>query len=381
MTLLREIITDHTLRTVSMGAAILGITSGVLGTFAVLRKQSLLGDAISHSALPGIVIAFLLTSSKSSTVLLLGALIAGCLSAYCMMGIVNYSHIKYDGALGIILSVFFGFGLMLLSYAQKFPNARQAGLNKFLFGQAATLLRQDVITMGIFSAVALAVLIIFWKEFKLLSFNANYGMSLGFSMKAVDFLLTSLLVVGIVVGLQTVGVVLMSVMIIAPAVSARQWTDRLEIMAILSALFGALSGISGAVISSRVSKLPTGPTIVLVGFIIVMFSILFAPKRGILYQLWFRYENHGRISMEMTLEKLYILSKDTKDTFHPYAISLFNLTGEKYRQNKGRILKNLKNLEALGWVKHMEDHQWALTSEGLEEARKIHQEMGGDANA
>jgi len=289
---LLSIFQDYTLRTVLLGSGILGITSGILGTFTLLRKQSLLGDAVSHSALPGIAIAFLLTKSSSPVVLLSGALIFGWVSSLCMMFIVKYSKIKYDGALGIVLSVFFGFGLVMLSVVQKLPNSRQAGLNKFLFGQAATLLKEDIITMGILSGIALIITFVFWKEFKLLVFNPEFGYTIGLPMKKIDILLTCLIVVAIVTGLQTVGVVLMSAMLIAPASAGRQWTDRLEIMAALAGFFGAVSGITGTLISSKTPNMPTGPVIVLISFALFAFSLLFAPKRGIISRLISAHKNN-----------------------------------------------------------------------------------------
>lgn len=274
---------NYTWQTVALGAAILGLVSGALGSFAVLRRQSLLGDAISHAALPGVVIAFMLTGSKSPLVLLLGAAVAGLLGTLLMMGITRYTRIKEDSALGIILSVFFGFGLMLLTFLQQNPQARQAGLNSFLFGQAATLLMGDVIVMALFGGGALALMLLFWKQFKLISFDADYAASLGLPVRLLDVLLTGLLVVAIVIGLQAVGVVLMSAMIVAPAAAARQWTDRLGVMVALAALFGAASGVVGATISSLGRGLSTGPVVVLVASAIVLVSLFFAANRGLLW--------------------------------------------------------------------------------------------------
>ncbi|HEX6913511.1 MAG TPA: metal ABC transporter permease, partial [Longimicrobium sp.] len=163
---LPDLFDDYTLRTVALGAAALGATSGALGSYAVLRKQSLLGDAISHAALPGIALAFLLTGSKAPLVLVLGAAVAGWLGTLLVMRIVNTTRIKEDSALGIVLSVFFGFGLVLLTYIQKRPDASQAGLDRFLFGQAATLLQRDVIMISALGGLALAIAALFWKEFK-----------------------------------------------------------------------------------------------------------------------------------------------------------------------------------------------------------------------
>jgi manganese/zinc/iron transport system permease protein len=280
--ILYDLIFDYTLRTVALGSATLGLVSGVLGAFAVLRRQSLLGDAISHAALPGIALAFLLTGSKAPLVLVLGAAIAGWLGTLAVLVAVRNTRIKEDAALGIVLSVFFGFGILLLTFIQKLPTASQAGLDKFLFGQAATLVQRDVVTMAVLGALALAMVVILWKEFKLLSFDTDFAASLGFPTGRLNVLLTTLIVIAIVVGLQTVGVVLMSAMIVAPAAAARQWTERLSVMVVLSGIFGALAGLAGAVTSSVVARLPTGPTIVLIMSGIVLISLLFAPERGIL---------------------------------------------------------------------------------------------------
>ncbi|MPZ71157.1 MAG: iron chelate uptake ABC transporter family permease subunit, partial [Actinobacteria bacterium] len=182
---------DYTLRVVAAGSAILGITSGVLGSFAVLRKQSLLGDAISHAALPGVALAFLITGSKSPIVLVTGAAIAGWLGTLAMRSIVKRSRIKQDAALGLVLSVFFGIGLVLLTYIQRLPDASKAGLNTFLFGQAAAMLGRDVATMGVLGALAILLVVAFWKEFKLLSFDPAFAASMGFPVRAIEVLLTT----------------------------------------------------------------------------------------------------------------------------------------------------------------------------------------------
>lgn len=272
---------DYTLQVVAVGSAVLGIISGALGSFSVLRKQSLLGDGVSHSALAGVALAFLLTGDKSIEVLLLGALVSGLLSVFFIHNIVQNSRIKFDSALALVMSVLFGLGMVLLTYLQKIPNSNQAGLKSFIFGQASTLLIRDVKLMLAIGLILLVLLIIFWKEFKLLAFDSEYAEILGFSPKKLNWLLSFMTVVAIVIGLQTVGVILMSAMLIAPAVAARQWTNKLWVMVLLAAIFGAISGITGTAISSIITKMPTGPSIVLVVSSIVMFSLFFAPQRGL----------------------------------------------------------------------------------------------------
>src|SRR5690606_19350717 len=208
--MLEALFTDYTLRTVALGAAALGVVSGGLGTFAVLRGQSLLGDAISHAALPGIALAFLLTGSKAPLVLVAGAAIAGWLGTLAVTTVARRSRVPFDAGLGMVLAVFFGAGLVLLTYIQGRPDASQAGLDKFLFGQAAALVTADVLTIAGLGAAALLAVAVFWKEFKLLAFDPDFAAAQGFPVRALDVGLTTLLVVAIVVGLQTVGVVLMS---------------------------------------------------------------------------------------------------------------------------------------------------------------------------
>ena len=268
------VFSDYTLRTITLGTAILGAVCGMLGSFAVLRKQSLLGDAISHASLPGIAIAFLITGTKDSNVLLLGALISGLIGTFWIRGIISKTHLKSDTALGLILSLFFGFGMLLLTFIQKQPNANQAGLDKYLFGQAATLVESDVWLMSIVTGICLIVLLLFWKEFKILLFDEDFTKTLGFNTKFIDILITTFIVLAIVLGLQTVGVVLMSAMLLAPAAAARQWTNSLGVMVVLAAIFGAFSGVVGTAISASQNNLSTGPVIVIVAAVFVIFSFM-----------------------------------------------------------------------------------------------------------
>lgn len=291
-------LTDYTFQTVALGSALLGVISGVLGSFAVLRRQSLLGDGISHAALPGVVLAFLLTGSKNTETLLLGALATGFLATMLIAAIVRHSRVKFDGALALVMSVFFGLGMVLLTWAQKFPNANQAGLKRFIFGQASTLLQRDVVLMSVCGAILLTVIVLFWKEFKLFTFDAEFAGTMGFSTGKLNMLLSFLIVIGIIIGLQTVGVVLMSAMLITPAVAARQWSNRLWLMVVLAALFGALSGVAGTAASSLVPQLPTGPVIVVCISTIAGISLLFAPGRGVLYRIRQRRQSRRMLKIE-----------------------------------------------------------------------------------
>ncbi|MGO1742538.1 MAG: metal ABC transporter permease [Staphylococcus equorum] len=363
MKIIELILTDYTLQIVSLGSALLGVISGVLGSFAVIRKESLLGDAVSHSALPGIALAFIITQTKNTEILLLGALISGLLSTFIIMGISKYSKIKFDSALALILSVFFGGGLVLLTYIQKIPNANQAGLEKFIFGQASTLLLRDVKIIAILGVILLFLVLLLWKEFKIVSFDIDFAESIGFDTKKITALLFAMIVTSIIIGLQTVGVILMSAMLIAPGVAARQWTDKLSVMTFLSAIFGAISGIVGTIISSTVSKLPTGPTIVIVVSIIVLISLTLAPNRGLLWSALRQRKNKKSISADQTLANLYHLSYDYPQSqgFQKVLIRP-NLAQEKNGIEK--INEQINNLINKKLVNKIDKNNYQISSKG-----------------
>ena len=356
---------DYTLRSVALGAGALGAVAGALGTFAVLRRQSLLGDAISHAALPGIVLAFVFTGSRELIVLVLGAAAAGWLGALCVQGITRSSRIPEDGALGIVLSVFFGFGLVLLTWAQRLPGSAQAGLDRFLFGQAATMVGRDVVVIAGLGVVALVGLGLVWKEVKLLTFDRAFGGSLGLPMARVEMILTSLLVLAIVTGLQAVGVVLMSTLVVAPAAAARQWTDHLGRTVGLAALLGALSGVTGAVLSARFAGLPTGPVIVVVASVVVAVSILFAPRRG-MFPEWVRsFRNRRRMQLGAILADLQELAEQHPGVAHPHPVSVLRAM----RGGAPGVERALGTLQARGWAESVEGG-WQITSAGSRKVRE-----------
>ncbi len=361
------VVTDYTLRTITLGTAILGIVCGMLGSFAVLRKQSLLGDAISHAALPGIVIAFLITGAKNSNMLLIGALVSGLVGTFWISGIVKKTHLKSDTALGLILSLFFGFGMLLLTFVQKMPNAQQAGLDKYLFGQAATLVESDVWLMAIVMGVSLLVLLLFWKEFKVQHFDPDYSKSLGFNTLFLDVIMTTLIVLAIVIGLQTVGVVLMSAMLLAPAAAARQWTNNLGIMIFLAAVFGALSGIFGTAISATSNNLSTGPLIVLVAAVFVVISFVFSPGRGLLFREIRHWKNRNDLQLHKTLHFMYEIAKTHEDISHPHKVKILN-------NFQGYTRNSLKNLEDREYIT-VDGAMWSLTQKGYNKAMNLYNQQ------
>lgn len=277
-----QVFQDPNTQWILFGSVLLGISSGVIGCFAYLRKQSLMGDALSHAALPGVCLAFILTGTKSIFFFLIGAMIAGILATMSISFITRYSRIKQDSALGIILTVFFGIGIVLLTQIQHSASGNQSGLDKFLFGQAASMVHSDVYTMAGISLFLIGVSILFFKEFKLLSFDPGFAKGIGLPTMFLDQFIMLLLVIAVVIGIQAVGVVLMAALLITPAVSARYWTEKLHVMIILAGLFGGTSGLIGTIISTWANNLPTGPLIVLSATSIFVVSIVLAPSRGVL---------------------------------------------------------------------------------------------------
>ena len=278
------ILQSYTTQMVLLGTALLGLASGIAGTFAVLRKESLIGDGLSHAALPGVVIAFLLTGIKDIEVLIAGAALSSIAAAWLITITVENSKIKFDGALATILSAFFGLGMVLLTYLQSLNNAGQAGLSKFIFGQAATILARDVYITSAAALIIIVLTALFWKELKLISFDVEYAKTLQIPVTFTLILYRALLIMTIIIGIQSVGAILISSLLIAPAVGARQWTNKLGTMCILAGFFGMISAMGGTIWSTSVQKLPTGPAIIVILSVIVLLSLIFAPNRGILWQ-------------------------------------------------------------------------------------------------
>ena len=353
---------NYTLSIVMAGSFILGISSGVLSSFAVLRQQSLLGDVISHAAFPGITLAFLWMMTKDPLGLFFGALVSGWIGTLLVKSIVTYTKLSMDTAFGIVLSVFFGLGIVLLSYIQRLPSSEKAGLNSFLFGTASSLLLQDLIMMGLFCFIILVFLGLFWKEFKLLTFDASFMSSMGFPVAKLDMLLTLLLVMAIVLGLQMVGVVLMSAMMIAPAAAARQWTSHLGLMVLVAGFIGLLSGCIGTLVSNAIPQVSTGPMIVVVISIMVIISLLFAPHRGLVWN-WIKGHYHRvNIRENSILMNMLLFSESKTDPYHCHQLSALVAIG------RGPSLRTMLQLKRKKLVQNPQDDLWGFTKLGYKKA-------------
>jgi manganese/zinc/iron transport system permease protein len=304
-----SMLADPNMQWIFLGCTLLGLSSGVIGCFSYLRKQSLMGDTLAHAALPGICIAFMLTGIKSIGLFLIGAGIAGIIATFGIGYITRNSKLKQDAAMGIVLSAFFGLGIVLLTLIQHGSYGNQAGLDKFLFGQAASMIASDVITMTVVCISLITVCTLLFKQFKIISFDPGFARGLGYPVAFLEQLLMLLIVVAVVAGIQAVGVVLVAALLITPAVSARYWTDRLGLMVVLSGLFGAVSGAIGTWISASVSNLPTGPVTVLAATLLFVVSILFGPQRGLVAKRLLRksvkqrYHRENELQLEGSVKK------------------------------------------------------------------------------
>ncbi|WP_219415019.1 metal ABC transporter permease [Pseudonocardia nigra] len=265
------------------GALVLGITSGVLGAFAVLRRRSLVCDAVAHSTLPGVCVAFLVAGVKDVPGLLLGAAVAGLVAALLMVGIERTSRIRPDAAIGVVLSGFFALGVVLLTHISNTADADQAGLENYLFGQAAGLLERDVAVMAVVATGALLVVAVARRALTATLFDPAYAGAIGLPVRALETVMTLLLVVAVVIGVRVVGAILMVAMLVIPTVTARQLADRFPHVLVLAGVVGAAVGVTGSLAATR-GQLPTGPVVVLTGFAVALAAVLLAPGRGVAWR-------------------------------------------------------------------------------------------------
>ena len=307
--------------TIMLGTALLGATAGVIGTFAVLRRRALVGDMLAHAALPGICLAFLVTRNRDLLALSLGALATGLLGIALVAVITRWTRTKQDAAIGIVLSTFFGVGIVLLSRIQQLPGGNQAGLGSYLFGETAGISRRDIRLIAAVAVFCLLTVSLLFKEFKLLSFDPDFAMSQGWPALALDLLMMGTLAVVTIVGLPICGVILMAALIILPGAAARFWTDRLERLLVIAALFGAAAGVLGTFLASPLperwfgtrlldtSVMPPGPLIVLSAAAIFLVSLLLAPRRGVVAADIAEIKLRIRIVREHVLRALYEMSE------------------------------------------------------------------------
>jgi len=360
-------LTEPNIILVVLGTLILCGMAALVGCFTFLRKRALVGDAISHSVLPGVCLAFILTGEKNPLYFLIGAIATGLASLVIMEWLGRNNKTRPDTAIALLLSVFFGLGIVLLTSIQHSGNAGQAGLDKFLFGKAASITQDDVLLFAISAVFIVGGILVLLRGFSVLSFDENYAQSIGFPVKKLRFALAFITVWSVAIGIQAVGVVLMAALLITPALAARMWTDSIRHMLLIAVFIGLLSGYTGAFISYTAPAMPTGPWIVVMATLMAVFSMIFAPKRGYLNR-WREARKNKRITLEENILKLF------------YAL------GEKTGNPNGAIIKEdlnnarsfepaqltigLRILQKKGFVKDFLQ-TWQLTPEGLVAAQRV----------
>lgn len=364
---------DYNTRVVIAGSTLLGLAAGLIGTFLLLRKRALLSDTLSHATLPGIALAFILMSvtmgeGKHLPGLIAGAAVFSVLGTGTVLVIQRYSRLKDDAALGIVLSVYFGLGIALMGLATRMATGNAAGLSSFIYGKTASMLFSDAMLIAITAFVSALFCIVFFKEFALICFDADYGATQGWPVGRLDFFMMTIVVVVTVIGLQAVGLILVVALLIIPAASARFWTFSLRRMLWLSGIFGALSGMVGSGVSALMANLPAGAVIVLAASVFFVFSLCFGSARGLLRLARERLHLRKKILHENLLRELYEgLEADSAAPSAPVMDDLLDQRSWTPGQLK-RAVSRLQKEEIL-WVTSGDRLQ--LTEMGLEAAREV----------
>ncbi|QEG35543.1 metal ABC transporter permease [Bythopirellula goksoeyrii] len=348
---------------VALGTALLGGMAGVVGSFAVLRGRALVGDMLAHAALPGVCLAFLITGNRNLLGLSLGALASGLTAIVAVAIILRWTRTKEDAAIGIVLSTFFGAGVVLLSVVQKpSTGGNKAGLHSYLFGEPGGMLTSDVLLLAGVALVVLAMVVLFYKEFLVVCFDTDFAQSQGWPTIWLDLAMMAALAVVTIVGLPIVGVILMAAMIILPAATARFWTNRLSMMLVVSCGFGAAAGLLGTQLGRG---FPAGAAIVLTAAALFVVSLLFAPQRGLIARLLVEYRLRRRIADEHLLRTLFELSESSLPDVP--VIPLRDVREYRHWNSLERVLERARDEELID----SGEGQVQLTPLGLHRAAKL----------
>jgi len=356
---------DINLIWVLAGCALIGAGSSVVGVFTFLRKESLVGDAVAHSLLPGVVLAFMLFQLKSIWILFPGALIAGWLSLLSISGITQYSKIKPDTAIAIVLSVFFAVGIVLLTNVQQGTYGNQAGLDTFIFGKAASMLPSEINLFILVDLILIGTIFLFYPYLKLFVFDPEFSRAIGLPVRLLNFLLSTLTVLAVATGIQAVGVVLMAALIITPAAAARFFTNSLKALIFIAVLIGVISSVCGVMISYTAPSMPTGPWIVMVLSLVAVFSFIFSPKKGILSRYLLRKRHLVKMTDENVLKAMYHITNQS----HKRAVGITVLS-EARRFDGQQLGASLKRLLKSNEIQR-ENADIALTEKGNERAARV----------
>ncbi len=370
---------DYNTRVVVIGTTLLGLAAGLVGTFLILRKRALLSDTLSHATLPGIALTFILITylggdGKNLIALIAGAAVFSVLGTVSVILVQKYSRLKDDAALGIVLSVYFGFGIALLGMATRMESGTAAGLSSFIYGKTASMLFFDAVLIGVAALGSAIVCIILFKEFTLICFDYSYAATQGWPVLRLDFLMMTLVIIVTVIGLQAVGLILVVALLIIPPSAARFWTHDLKKLLILSGFFGALSGLLGSTFSALMANLPAGAVIVIMAAAVFIFSLAFGSTSGLIHQMIERRRLTYKIARENLLRKMYELyelqtpagTTADAETGFPFE----NLLAAR-AWSPVQLRRTLKAAWADKLIESNGNQRFTLTEQGLNEAYQI----------
>ncbi len=352
---------------VLMGSILLGMSASVIGGFAFLRKRALIGDALAHAALPGVMMAFLLFQTRDPLVIFLGALTSSFIGFFLIDWLPKHTKIKADAALAITLSFFFAIGLMLLSLIQGMEVNNKSGLDKILFGQAAAMTEGDIKLLAYVTVFVLITVMLFFQKLRLIAFNQAYARTLGIAVNRYELLLALLIVMSVVVGLQLVGVVLMAAVLLTPMAAARYWSNQLSHILIIAALLGALSAVISTQISYLAPAMPTGPWMVVSLSVLFILSLLFAPQKGLIKQHLNYKRLRQKVAEENILRTLYKLHERHYFVHHHFTQADI----QSFRSMPSSCLQStLKQLGKKGLIESTA-HGFTLTPTGIQKATQL----------
>lgn len=370
---------DYNTRVVMAGTLLLGAASGLVGSFMLLRRKALLGDAISHATLPGIAIAFMVMVAHGETGKHLPGLLTGAaLSGLAGMGLVllirSHTRLKEDAAMGVVLSVFFGCGVALLGIIQKMSAGSAAGLESFIYGKTASMLASDGWLIAAFAAGVSLLSGLLLKEFALLCFDPEFARSQGWPVRALDALMMAMVVAVTVVGLQAVGLILVIALLIIPAAAARFWTESLRRMMLIASALGGVSCVTGAALSAALPRLPAGAVIVLVAAGCFLISLLFGTSRGVLRRWRIHHVLVRRVARQHLLRAIFECAEQASSGARPEDLAGVRVSFEDIRRRRSwtepALRRGLRRILREGLVLH-EEARWRLTPTGLDEARRV----------
>ena len=372
---------EPTTRWVVLSTTFLGFAAGLIGSFLLLRKRSLMGDALSHAMLPGVPIAFMVMVAFGGTGkwmpgLMLGVTVFGLLGVTTVMAIHHHTRIKMDAAMGIVLSVFFGFGLSLMKVAEKLVGGEKTGLTHYIYGTVATIRFEDCMYIMVVSVIAVLACMLFYKEFKLLCFDENFGRSQGWPTGLLDLLMLMVVTLVTVVGLQTVGIILVIALFVIPAAAARFWTNTLWKMVVLASGIGAFSGWIGSIVSATVERMPAGAIIVIVASVVFLLSMFFGPAKGVLMRTLMKQRLNRQVARQHLL-RAFFEKTEVKRVGDEVAIFEAKQTEISFEQllkarswNRAALKKMLRVAVGTGLVAELSGDMYRLSVAGFVEAER-----------